>query len=555
MAYAITQSCCADAACVPACPVNCIHPAPGEPGFGTTDMLYIDPVSCIDCGACADACPVDAPTPADQLTGPLAAYADRNREFYASVSADSPALAGSPVPAGSPVMADASVPAGRSAGLEVAAPVRVPPSLPASVGALRVAVVGTGPAAGYAVRELLRCTDADITVIDRHPVPGGLVRFGVAPDHPATKRIGDSFARSFRHPRVSLRLGVTVGRDISHSDILAHHHAVIYATGTDRPRALGIEGEDLPGSVAALDFLGWANGLPASLPGGIALDTERAVVVGNGNVALDVARLLLSGPDRLSAAPIAPDALAALRSSRVSEVVLLARRGPAEAAFAPKEFLGLRQLPGLSIVVDGDPGTSGEIAYADWNSPAALLRDLPVTDVDWTVPPAGHPRLVLRFHSAPLRALSSVQVDAVQVDAGQADTVQVSTGRADRVPVDTGRVSTVRASDRAAGTLDIPAGLLVRSIGSRAAAIPGLPYDADRGIIPNTGGRVHPGSYVTGWAKRGATGGIGANRACAVETVGALLDDAAAGRLPAPAAGARAFRRLTRSRPARPRAA
>ena len=487
MAYAITQSCCADAACVSACPVNCIHPTPDEPGFGTTDQLFIDPVACIDCGACADACPVDAARPADQLPGPLAVYADRNREYYQT---SRPTATG--------------------------ARPRIPPSLPASAGRLRVAVVGTGPSAGYTVQELLRCTDADITLIDRHPVPGGLVRFGVAPDHPATKRIGDSFARSFKHPRVSAHLGVTVGRDISHSDLLAHHHAVIYATGADRPRDLGIEGEDLPGSVAAMDFLGWCNGLPGASPV-TGLDAERAVIVGNGNVALDVARLLLSGPGRLAATPIAADALDALRASTVSEVVLLARRGPADAAFAPKEFLGLRQLPGLSIVVDGDPGVGGEIVTAPWDSPAALLRDFPVQDTDWNAAPPVGPRLVLRFHSAPVEA------------------------RGD------GRVAAVRVSDRNTGTRDIPAGLLIRSIGSRGTPIPGLPFDPETGVIPNGSGRVSPGSYVTGWAKRGATGGIGANRACAAETVGALIDDAAAGLLPVPAGGARAFKRLVRA--------
>jgi ferredoxin--NADP+ reductase len=543
MAYAITQSCCADASCVSACPVNCIHPTPDEPGFGTTDMLFIDPVTCIDCGACADACPVDAARPVDVLTGPLAAYVDRNREYYEGLASSGAAGAGSADDASG---ADGTVPE------TPLAPLSVPKSLSAAVGPLRVAVVGTGPSAGYAVRELLRCTDADITLIDRNPVVGGLVRFGVAPDHTATKRIGDSFARSFRHPRVSARLGVEVGRDITPDDILASHHAVVYATGASTPRALGIPGEDLPGNVAATDFLGWSNGAPGAGPSAISLagarnaagagravaGAGRAVVVGNGNVAIDVARLLLSSPERLAAtaAGMAPHARAALRDAAVSEVVLLARRGPADAAFAPKEFLGLRQLPGLEIVIDGDPGVTGEIATADPGSSAALLRDVPVQDVDWTAPPAGdmgpevpevpegpagpagRKRLVLRFHSAPVAA------------AGD------------------GRVETVRVSDRNAGGRDIPAGLLIRSIGNRGAPIPGLPFDDDTGIIPNAGGRIAPGSYVTGWAKRGATGGIGANRACAAETVGALMDDAAAGRLPAPASRRSFARRVRASR-------
>ncbi|MBO0803806.1 MAG: FAD-dependent oxidoreductase, partial [Nocardiopsaceae bacterium] len=302
MAYAITQSCCADASCVSACPVNCIHPAPGEPAFGTTDQLFIDPVSCIDCGACADACPVDAAQPADQLTGSLAAYIERNRDYFSDASpGDAPPDITAPDDAAPHGFQAPSLP-------------RIPRSLPASAGPLRIAVVGTGPSAGYTVQSLLRSTDADITLIDRHPAPGGLIRYGVAPDHPATKRIGDSFARAFRHPRVSMHLGTEVGRDLSHADILDCHHAVVYATGADTPRDLGIDGEDLPGSIAATDFLFWSNGRPGSQLDATALDAERAVVVGNGNVALDVARLLLSPPGRLAATGIAAGALDALRA-------------------------------------------------------------------------------------------------------------------------------------------------------------------------------------------------------------------------------------------------
>jgi ferredoxin--NADP+ reductase len=308
---------------------------------------------------------------------------------------------------------------------------------------------------------------------------------------------------------------------------------VVYATGAETPRTLGIDGEDLPGSLAAMDFMAWANGFPgAPVPAG--LDTSsgkagRAVIIGNGNVGIDVARLLLSGPERLAGTAIAPAALEALRGSPVSEVVLVARRGPADAAFAPKEFLGLLQLPGLEIVIDGDPGVGGEIAEGGPLSAAAELRGVPVTDIDWTVPPPGSPRLVLRFHSSPVQASGD------------------------------GRVETVRVSDRSTGFhdstgfhnntgfRDIPAGLLVRSIGSRGAEIPGVPFDEATGVFPNSGGRISPGSYVAGWAKRGPSGGIGANRACAAETVGALLDDAEAGLLAGPKGSARAFARRARS--------
>jgi ferredoxin/flavodoxin---NADP+ reductase len=492
MAYAITQSCCTDAACVSACPVNCIHPTPDEPGFATTDMLHVDPAACIDCGACADACPVDAVRPVDLLPASQAVYAERNSQYFDRA------------------------PAGNS----WARP-RFPRSLPASAAAPRIAVVGTGPAAGYTVQALLRCTDSDITLLDRHPVPGGLIRFGVAPDHPATKRIADSFAAAYRHPRVRLHLGVDVGHTVSHAELLEHHHAVIYATGADRARTLGIPGEDLPGSLAATDFLAWCNGLPRIPPDATGLSAGRAVVVGNGNVALDVTRLLLTDHQTLATTGIAAQALAALRASTVSEVVLLGRRGPAHAAWTPSEFLGLQQIPGLQITVDGDGDVAGEIAAADRHSPLALLRGLPVAAVDWTAPPAAGTRLVLRFHSAPIAARGSDRVQALRV------------------------------SDRDAGERDIPAGLLIRSAGSRGAPISGLPFDPDTGVIPNAAGRVRPGSYVVGWAKRGSTGGIGTNRACAAETVDALLDDAAAGRLPAPTGTAKAFARLVRHRGSR----
>jgi ferredoxin/flavodoxin---NADP+ reductase len=500
MAYAITQSCCTDASCVSACPVNCIHPTPGEPGFGSTDMLHVDPETCIDCGACADACPVDAVKPVDQLSEPQAVFAEHNRQYFESGPGRGRRYAANG-PAGTPP-----------------SPPGFPRSLPAPVAAPRIAVVGTGPAAGYTVQALLRWTDAEITVIDRNRVPGGLIRFGVAPDHPATKGIGKTFAVTYRHPRVRMHLGVDVGSDITHEDILGHHHAVVYATGADGTRTLGIPGEDLPGSLAATEFLGWCNGMPRIPPAGIDLSAERAVVVGNGNVALDAARLLLADRDMLAATEIAGHALEALRASNVSEVVLLGRRGPADAAFAPKEFLGLRQVPDLRVAVDGGADIAGEIAAADRGSPAALLRQVPVEPVDWTASPGDSRRLVLRFHSAPLAAHGS------------------------------GRLQAVHVSDRDSGGLDIPAGLLIRSIGSRGVPVAGLPFDPDAGVIPNLAGRVNPGTYVVGWAKRGASGGIGTNRGDAAETVDALLDDAAAGRLPAPDGGAKTFARLIRRR-------
>ncbi|MEV6246146.1 FAD-dependent oxidoreductase [Streptomyces sp. NPDC051742] len=502
MTYAITQTCCNDATCVAVCPVNCIHPAPGEPDFGTTEMLYIDPKTCIDCGACADACPVDAIFPADRLTGRLREYEAINAEYYAD-RAPAPVLASPNFhPWGEPSF---------------------PRSLPADFAPLRIAVVGTGPAGMYAAEDLLLHTGAEVTLIDRLPVAGGLLRYGVAPDHPATKGAGETFARFHSHPRVRMRLGVEIGEDVTVGELAAHHDAVIYAVGAPADRRLGIPGEELPGSVSATSVVSWYNAHPETGADAVRLSAERVVVVGNGNVALDVARVLAMDPAELAGTDIADHALAALRDSGVREVVLLGRRGPEDAAYTASELLALKHLPGVDLVVDDrDPRTGAAVDSAAAGEKAALLRDVPRETVDWTAPPpSDRRRIVLRFHSAPVEALGTDGVRAVRV--------------------------TEEGSP--AGT-EIGAGLLVRAIGYRGVPLAGLPFDEATGTVPHEAGRVTglPGGYVVGWIKRGPSGGIGANRACAEETVGTLLADAVAGSLPAPTGTAQDFRRLARSR-------
>ncbi|MER6100533.1 FAD-dependent oxidoreductase [Streptomyces sp. NPDC001728] len=504
MTYAITQTCCNDATCIAVCPVNCIHPTPEEPDFGTTEMLYIDPRTCIDCGACADACPVDAIFPADRLTGRLREYEAINAAYYAGrTPAPTPA---SPTfhPWGAPAFAR---------------------SLPADFGPLRVAVVGTGPAGMYAAEDLLLHTNAQVTLIDRLPVAGGLLRYGVAPDHPATKGAGDTFARFHSHPRVTMRLGVEVGKDVTAGELAAHHDAVVYAVGAPSDRRLGIPGEELPGSVSATSVVSWYNAHPETGADAVhlAASTERVVVVGNGNVALDVARVLVMDPAELAATDIADHALAALRATPVREVVLLGRRGPEHAAYTGSELLALKHLPGVDLVVDDrDPRTGAAVDAAATGEKAALLSDVVRETVDWTRPPApGRRRIVLRFHSAPVEALGD------------------------------GSVRTVRVTEEGSpsGT-EIGTGLLVRAIGYRGVPLAGLPFDEAGGTVPHEAGRVTglPGSYVVGWIKRGPSGGIGANRSCAEETVGTLLADAVAGALPKPTGTAQEFRRLTRTR-------
>jgi ferredoxin/flavodoxin---NADP+ reductase len=473
VAYAITQNCCTDASCVSVCPVNCIHPTPDEPDFGHTDLLYVDPAVCIDCGACSDACPVDAVHPVDLLTGSQQEYARLNAEHFAGRAAE-------------PV---------HRPNLHAWGPPTFAHDIPADLAPLDVAVVGTGPAGMYTVAELLLHTNAKVTLIDRLPVPGGLIRYGVAPDHPATRGIGESFQRWLRHPRLRLKLGVEVGRDVTAAQLAARHDAVVYAVGAPTDRRLGLPGEDRPGSLPATTVVGWYNGHPEVAPDAVDLSAERAVVVGTGNVALDVARVLTADPAALAATPIAPAALEALRHSNIREVVLLGRRGPESAAYTAPELLALARRENVDLVVDRhDPRVTAAIDAAGPGDKAALLRGLSTVDVNCAAPPGEKRRLVLRFHSAP-----------VDLSAG----LTVTGG---------------------GGEQWIDAGLVIRAIGHRGVPLPGLPFDETTGTVPNDGGRVTglPGAYVVGWIKRGPAGGIGANRTCARETVRTLLADVTA---------------------------
>ncbi|MFC9890127.1 FAD-dependent oxidoreductase [Streptomyces pilosus] len=513
MAFAITQTCCSDATCVSVCPVNCIHPTPEERAFGSTEMLHIDPRSCIDCGACADACPVDAVFPVDRLPATQREYARINAAYFEpGGTPESPDRAesgeGSPAEPG-PNFHDWGEPSFD----------RV---LPSDFGPLRVAIVGTGPAGMYAARDLLLHTPAEVTLVDRLPLAGGLVRYGVAPDHPSTKKVGETFARFHTHPRVRMHLGLDVGVHITAEELAAHHDAVIYAVGAATDRRLGIPGEELPGCVSATAFVAWYNAHPEVAPDAVDLSAERVVVVGNGNVALDVARLLVTDPDTLAGTGIAGHALAELRRSKVREVVVLGRRGPGEAAYTRSELLALKHLPGVDLLVDDhDPRVGPAVAAAGPGDKAAVLRDVARGAVDWSLPPDSprRRRIVLRFFSAPVRVCGSGHTRAVRVTGGS-------------------------------GELEIPSALVLRAIGYRGIPQAGLPFDEATGTVPNELGRVRdrPGTYVVGWSKRGPSGGIGANRVCAAETVGSLLADAVAGALPAPAAGPKAFRRLVRRR-------
>src|ERR1700742_3895898 len=318
MPHVITQSCCSDGSCVYACPVNCIHPSPDEPGFASAEMLYIDPVACVDCGACVSACPVGAIAPDNRLDVKQLPFVGINAAFYPP----------------------------RPEGMKLPPTSKLAPVIPAAeVHArskpLTVAIVGSGPAAMYAADELLTQHGVRVNVFEKLPTPYGLVRAGVAPDHQNTKRVTELFERVAGHRRFRFYLNVEVGKDLSHADLLAHHHAVLYAVGSPDDRRLDIEGLGLPGTGTATELVAWINGHPdfANLP--VDLSHERVVVVGNGNVALDVARVLTTDPDELARTDISDHALQALRASRVREVVIAARRGPAHSAFTLPELIGL----------------------------------------------------------------------------------------------------------------------------------------------------------------------------------------------------------------------
>ncbi|MGS2808812.1 FAD-dependent oxidoreductase [Nocardia sp. MW-W600-9] len=498
MAYVITQRCCNDAGCIPECPVDCIRPTADQPEFATTEQLYIDPVACVDCGACADACPVGAIFPADELSASLERFRDINAAWFQRYPLES-----------------------------TTEPLTEPGRVPRALGTLRVAVVGAGPAACYAAAELLRRADVEVELFDRLPTPYGLIRSGVAPDHPGTKAVVDQFESAFRRDALQYRLNVEVGKDISHEELMAHHHAVIYAVGAATDRRLGVPGEDLPGSHSATEFVAWYNGHPEYADRAFDLSGERAVIIGNGNVALDVARVLTVDPDELAHTDIADHALAALRRSTITEVVVLGRRGPLQAAYTSPEFLALGYLNGVDIIVDPGDLELDPISRAELDDPGAefALRLKHTIAQEYAHGPRtpGNKRIVFRYSASPTAVTGDGRVDGIEYVHNEL------------VAID-GR-TVARAGDRT-GTL--AASLVLRSVGYRGAPIEDLPFDERAGIVPNAGGRVVrdgnpvPGVYVCGWIKRGARGVIGSNRVDAEQTVDQLIEDFVNGALAAP---------------------
>ena len=381
--------------------------------------------------------------------------------------------------------------------------------------AVRVAVVGSGPAGFYAAGHLLKQAGqpVEVDVYDRLPTPWGLVRAGVAPDHPKIKSVTRVFEQTAAQRGVRFFGNVEVGRDVDPADLAQWYDAVVWAVGSAVDRRSGIPGEMLPGSAPAGAFVGWYNGHPDFRGAEFDLSGERAVVIGNGNVALDVARMLALPHEALAVTDIADHALAALRDSAIREVVVLGRRGPEHAAFTAPELLELGELSGADVVVDPrDLASAGTAVGVQARRNVEILGEYaqrPLTDAC--------KRIVLRFLVSPVEILGADRVTAVRV-------VRNELTRDER--------GVLRA--RSTGeTETIPAGLVLRAIGYAGTPLPGIPFDPVRGVIPHESGRVagFRGAYVTGWIKRGPSGVIGTNKKCAQETVAALLEDLDAGGL------------------------
>jgi ferredoxin/flavodoxin---NADP+ reductase len=395
----------------------------------------------------------------------------------------------------------------------------------------RIAVVGAGPAGFYAAEQLL-AAEFEVDLIDRLPTPFGLVRSGVAPDHPKIKSVTRVYEKTAARAGFRYFGGVELDRHISSSELLEHYHAVIYAVGTARDNRLGIPGEDLAGSHPATDFVGWYNGHPDFSDHSFDLSHERAVVIGNGNVALDVARMLVLAEDELAPTDTADHALEALRSSGIRQVVILGRRGPAQAAFTNPELRELGELSRADVIVDPadmelDPLSAAWLASDEADGTVRRNAEILSRYAQLSGGGKSH-RVVLRFLASPLEMLGD--------EDGRVRALRIV--RNELVAGEDGRLRAVATGEEEL----LECGLVLRAVGYRGAAIEGIPFDERRGLIPNVEGRIvdeqgqpRRGEYVVGWIKRGPTGVIGTNKKDAAGTVAAVLEDFAQGRLNEPA--------------------
>jgi len=378
---------------------------------------------------------------------------------------------------------------------------------------LKVAVIGSGPAGVYAAAALTQHGDVLVDVFDRLPCPFGLVRYGVAPDHPRIKSISTALKKVFEDPAVRFFGNVEVGTQVTLEELHRHYDALIFANGAMVPRRLGVPGEDLAGSFSAIDFVSWYCGHPDEPIDRFTLHARSVAVVGSGNVALDVTRMLAKLADDLRDTDMPDHVLGVLEHSRVEDIHLIGRRGPLQAKFTTNLLRELGELSNADVFVDPDDLVLDEASLERLTTDPVVRRNFEVLQAWAERPPSGLPRRVhLRFMLRPVEVLGDVRVSGLRLERTRLDPTGGATG--------TGETCTVDAS------------MVVCATGHRGLRIPGIPFDEKTGVIPNVEGRVlragstAPGDYVAGWIKRGATGVIGTNKSDAKETVTALLADA-----------------------------
>jgi ferredoxin--NADP+ reductase len=386
-----------------------------------------------------------------------------------------------------------------------------------------VAIVGSGPSGYFAAASLLKFADSEddagqkrdvrVDMLEMLPTPWGLVRSGVAPDHPKIKSISAQFEKTALDPRFRFFGNIVVGDHVQAAELAERYDAVIYAVGAQSDRSLGIPGEDLPGSVAAVDFVGWYNAHPHFEEMAPDISSGRAVVVGNGNVALDVARILVTDPDVLATTDIADHALQSLHDRGVEEVLIIGRRGPLQATFTTLEVRELGDLEGLGdvdVIVDaadfaGISDEDLEAAGKTVKNNVKALRGYAERE-----PRGAKRRIVFRFRTSPIEIKGDGRVESIVLGHNE-------------LADDNGRIVAKDSGQRE----EVPAQLVVRAVGYRGVPTPGLPFDEKSGTIPHTSGRIEGrrNEYVVGWIKRGPTGVIGSNKKDSQDTVDTLLSD------------------------------
>jgi ferredoxin--NADP+ reductase len=384
-----------------------------------------------------------------------------------------------------------------------------------------VAIVGSGPSGYFAAASLLKFADATddadvrVDMLEMLPTPWGLVRSGVAPDHPKIKSISAQFEKTAMDPRFRFFGNIVIGDHVQAAELAERYDAVIYAVGAQSDRSLGIPGEDLPGSVAAVDFVGWYNAHPHFEEMAPDISSGRAVVVGNGNVALDVARILVTDPDVLATTDIADHALQSLHDRGVEEVLIVGRRGPLQAPFTTLELRELGHLEGLGDVdVIVDPADFADISDEDAEAAGKTVKNniKVLRGYAEREPRGAKRRIVFRFRTSPVEIKGEGRVESIVLGRNQ-------------LVEENGRIVAKDTGERE----EVPVQLVVRAVGYRGVPTPGLPFDDRSGTIPHTNGRIEGSrnEYVVGWIKRGPTGVIGSNKKDSQETVDTLISDLA----------------------------